>query len=114
VSDDIVNMSESFFEICQLADRLGVSNIGNMTGCWEHAVDEHWWMAINGHASEMKCSRGATVPAFHAYIEYNGWPAGFISPNGGIIAAGAAANEDAFIAALKLAKVDARRGQVKP
>ena len=36
-----------------------------------------------------------------AKLTFNGWPAGIIDPMGGIIAAGAAANEDTFIAAIE-------------
>ncbi len=36
-----------------------------------------------------------------AKLKFNGWPAGIIDPAGGIIAAGEAANEDAFIAAIE-------------
>lgn len=38
---------------------------------------------------------------YQAKIKYNGWPAGIIDPRGGVIAAGEAANEDAFIAAIE-------------
>ena len=38
------------------------------------------------------------------YVEYNGFPAGLLTPMGdGCIAAGEAANEDTFIAALRRA-----------
>jgi hypothetical protein len=36
-----------------------------------------------------------------AALKFNGWPAGVIDPGGGIIAAGNAANEDTFIAAIE-------------
>lgn len=96
-------VTEAFAEIAALAERLGVSNIVAQPGCWEHQIDDRWWMAVNPHKEPTACSKGADVPAMSAVLEFNGWPAGIIDPFGGIIAAGAAANEDTLIAALKAA-----------
>lgn len=96
-------MSEAFALIMQLATSLGVSGINRLDGCWEHAIDGNWRVAVNGHGEPVKCSTGAEVPAFTAYVEWNGWPAGIISPRGGEIVAGSAANEDTLIAALQKA-----------
>lgn len=96
-------MPEVFAEIAALAQRLGVRSIKDLPGCWEHDVDGHWWIAVNGHRIPMKCSRGPEVHPFTVYVEWKGWPAGIITPDGGTLAAGDAANEDALIAALKAA-----------
>lgn len=72
-------------------------------GCWEHQVDERWWVAMNGHQEPKQCSTGESVPPYHIYIRFNDWPAGMLSPYYGSIAAGEAANENAFIAACKAA-----------
>lgn len=96
-------IKEAFSAIAQLAGRLGIEKINEMEGCWEHQVDGLWWIAVNGHTKPLKCSHGAEVPPINCYIEFNGWPAGIIDPFGGIIAAGAAANEDTFIDALNAA-----------
>jgi hypothetical protein len=96
-----MKLTEAFAEIVALAERLGVSKINEMPGCWEHQVDKRWWIAVNAHAAETPCSMGTKVPPFTAYVQFNGWPAGQIDPAGGWIAAGEAANEDTFIAALK-------------
>lgn len=95
------HVTEAFAEIAALAARLNIRDIGHMPGCWEQQIDEHWWIAVNGHCAETKCSFGEAVPPFSAYVRFNGWPAGIISQFDGCLAAGAAANEDAFIAALK-------------
>lgn len=89
-----------FESIVMLAERLGVEAISTLPGCWEVQVDERWWFAVNGHREPIACSKGPTVPPVHVYVEFNGWPAGILSPAGGEFAAGAAANADAFIAAL--------------
>lgn len=96
-------ISEAFVEVVKLAERLGAIPINSVGGCWEHQIDDHWWIAVNGHAEPVKSSRGPVVSPFIAYLEFNGWPAGMIHPYGGTIAAGALANEDAFINAVKKA-----------
>jgi hypothetical protein len=99
----MAELTEAFLEIAHLAERLGIANIRALPGCWEHQIDKRWWIAVNANENATVCSRGPTVPPYSAYVEFNGWPAGIINPRGGVIAAGAAANEDAFIAALKAA-----------
>ena len=69
----------------------------------EKEIDEQWWIAINPHDEKLKCSHGPVVEPFTMYVEFNGWPAGIVTMNGGMFAAGSAANEDAFIDALKRA-----------
>jgi hypothetical protein len=98
-------VSELMLAIMELAERLGVSKINELPGCWEHRVDEHWWIALNGHREETLCENGTSVPPFHAYIEFNDWPAGLVGLNGGAIAAGTIANEDSLLAALRDAAV---------
>ena len=84
----------AFGTIAELAAALGVRNIKDLPGCWEHRVDDLWWFAINAHAGPVKCSGGILapleVPPGHCYLEYNGWPAGCFTPWGGEIAAGEA------------------------
>ena len=94
-------LTQAFSEIAGLAKRLGIASIKDVDGCWEYQIDSAWWMAVNGHSVPVKCSKAHSVPAYHAYLEYNGWPAGIISPFGGVIADGTGANEDSFIAALR-------------
>ena len=102
-------VAEAFAEIAVLAQRLGVTEINKLPGCWEHQVDEQWWIAVNGRSEAVECSRGFKIDPFDCYIEYNGWPAGSINPGGGIIAAGEGANEDTFIEALQ--KSDSKAGE---
>jgi hypothetical protein len=87
--------------IAMLADALGVRDICNLPGCWEHQVDEQWWIAVNGRRSPSKPSRGPTpIEPFHVYVEFKGWPAALFRIGGdGTFAAGTAANEDTFVAA---------------
>ena len=101
-------IAEVFGKIVGLACELGARDIYRLPGCWEHAVDESWWVAVNGHEQKVKCSRGAFVPPFAVYIEFNGFPAGFCDAGGGTLAAGAIANEDALIEALDKATENAK------
>ena len=95
---------EAFAEIALLADALGVRRINELEGCWEYQVDEQWRFALNGHNTPHDTDDGVRVPPFSAFVEFNGWPAGIIDPAGGVLAAGDAANESTFIAALQAAR----------
>lgn len=83
---------------------LGVPRIDALPGCWERQVDAQWWIAVNGHREPVACSRGPSVPPFTCYVEFDGRPAGFVSPRGGVLAAGEAIDENTFIAAVLAAK----------
>ena len=92
--------SEVFVEIVEYSHRSGVTRINRLPGCWEFAAGD-WWLAVNGHDVPTRCSRGFAVPPFQAYVEFCGLPAGLVSPRGGVLAAGACANEAALLAALR-------------
>jgi len=97
--DDRITLA--FARIAELGNRLGAGPLNKHPACWELQIDERWWIAVNGHHDMKKCSKGADVLPFHAWIEYNGWPAGMVNPRHGVIAAGAEANETTFIEALE-------------
>lgn len=86
--------------VSDFAIAVGAAPINKHPGCWEHKVDERWWLSANGHRVPVTNSRGVKVQPFHVYVEFNGWPAGVFSPYGGEFAAGSTANEATFIAAL--------------
>ena len=90
---------DAFDAIVSMCERLGVARLNKFPACWEYQIDDHWWLAVNGHSIEMACSHGPKVPPYAAYLEFNGWTAGLIDQGGGIIVASDIANEDAFIAA---------------
>src|SRR4051812_42178304 len=96
-----IYIAEAMGAIADFAIGRGVTSINKLPGCWEAKIDEQWWIAVNAHNVSVECSKGFDVQPFSAYIEYNGFPAGEVSPSGGVIAAGDVANEDTFIAALK-------------
>ena len=87
--------------IAELAKKLGVSNIKALPGCWEHQIDEHWKIYLNGHREAVTIASGVSVEPFNCWVEYNGWPAGSFDGFGGVIAAGEGANEETFIEALR-------------
>ena len=94
-------ISEAFVAVAELGFALGLRDIAKLDGCWEYQIDERWWIALNAHDQPVACSTGAEVEPFSIYVEFNGWPAGIFSAQGGVIAAGEAANEEAFLAALR-------------
>ncbi len=106
-----VQICEAFHLIGKLGSALGVKSIKDFTGCWEHDIDEHWHIALNGHQETVKSSSGVEVAPFNCWVEWNGWPAGYLDPRGGIIAAGEAANEESFCDALRaaIAKAEAAK-----
>lgn len=80
-------MRETIMEsISDLAVVLGVSTISHLPACWEYQVNKTWWFAFNGHGdprptASAPSKRSTMVPAFSIFVEYNGWPAGFIHIN---------------------------------
>lgn len=94
---------EAFCRVVELCEALGVRNLNQLPGCWEHQIDDHWWVAVNALKQPVECSRGYTVQPYDCFVEYNGFPAGSFNPYGGILAAGEAANERTFIEAIKAA-----------
>jgi len=80
---------------CAIAMKTGAAPLNKLPGLWRFDVDEHWKIAVNGHAEEVD-----GVPKYRMYVEYNGWPAGLLSANGGSIAAGKLANIFTLQAAL--------------
>jgi len=105
--DAEIQLLESFTKIAEFAAALNVRSIGNLPGAWIHAIDSQWTIAVNGHdktiQAEPEGMMQAKIPPHSAAIWFNGWMAGILDPFGGIIAAGEAANEDTFIAALDAA-----------
>lgn len=83
-----------------LKDKVGV--IANLPdGLYRRKIGDLWRIVFNGTGEARKPDDGPELPPFSVYVEYNGWPAGIIDPAGGILAAGDAANEDTFIAAIE-------------
>ena len=88
----------------------GAIRINELPGCWERSVSGidggTWHVAINGHRRKTKSgippggADGSDVLPFTVMVWWNGWPAGIVDPTGWQIAAGAAANEVTFRAAI--------------
>lgn len=96
-------MPDAYTTAAELVIALEQAPLHRHAGCWEHQIDEHWWLAFNGHADPVRCSHGVTVQSQHCYIEFDGWPAGDMSPAGGFIASGEIFTEVSFIQALQAA-----------
>jgi hypothetical protein len=80
----------------------GVKAANQWPDCWEAVVGKTgWWLAVNAHGEPKRCTHGPEVPAYHVYVEWNGWPAGMFSAFGGEIAAGSLANVDTLVVALR-------------
>ena len=88
--------------ICELAEKDKVGPLNKLPGLWVRDLDEQWTLVANGHQRPLE-HNGVAVPPFHFSVEFNGWPAGMFDAYDGCIAAGSAANEETFIAALERA-----------
>lgn len=91
-------MSIAFLKVADLALALGVESIKDLPGLWEHQVDEHWKIRVNGHDKIVE-----NILPTHCLVEYNDMPAGMIHPYGGEFIFSDTINEDAFIKALEKA-----------
>jgi hypothetical protein len=98
-------LSVVFAKVVDLAIARGAERINSLPGCWVHAVDEHWTVAVNGHAeptsAEPEGAMAVDVPPYCVAVWWHGWLAGFVTAAGGVIAAHPdGANEDRLIADL--------------
>lgn len=99
-------LSTTFMAIADYAVATGQAPIKDKV--WKVRLDDHWEFAVSGMKEpQIVRMEGSdtehTLDPFHAYVEFNGWPAGVFSPYGGSFAAGEMANEQTFCEALKKA-----------
>jgi hypothetical protein len=99
----MADVSVAFEAVARLAIALRAAPIPD-TG-WVHQVDEHWRVTVAGKTPV------GPVAAFHMAVDFKGMPAAVLSPFGGSFVVSAAANEDAFIAAVEAAIA---RAEVRP
>ena len=92
------NVSEIFALVVLLGRSLGLSEMNKYPGLWDHAIDAQWSLRLNAHREPID-----GVPPFHIAFSFNGWPAGLVTVNAGLIAAGEAANEGTLGEALRAA-----------
>lgn len=88
-------ISEVYSKVADLCLARGIRSIKDRPGLTIVEIDKHWTVKINPHRGDIE-----NIPFGHMYVEFNGWPAGLISPYEGTIAAGEAANEDTLIDAI--------------
>ena len=77
---------------------LGYEDLQVYPGIFAVQVDDLWEIATHAQAGPID-----RLPPYTIRIRFNGWPAGVLDAGGGVITAGVAANENAFIAALDAA-----------
>ena len=70
----------------------GVPGLSNLPGPWVRQIDGNWTLVINGHREPREALVPAgtgtpiTVKPFHAALFWRGWPAGVLTPMGGVMA----------------------------
>lgn len=91
--------------VLRLVQAHGFTAIDRLPGAAEIEIDAQWYLAVNGHDSEIEVSAPgrmpATIPPYNFAVWYNGWLAGLFHPFDGSFAAGSAANEKEFCAAIE-------------
>ena len=101
IDEGPLEVSEAFALCIELGDatldKQGYEKLSVYPGVLKMHVDDRW--TVKCHAQHGQQVDG--LDPFLFYVEFNGWPAGIISVNGGIIAAGAIANEDALCKAVR-------------
>jgi hypothetical protein len=104
-------ISAVFMGIANLATAMGIEKINEIPGCWEHQIDEKWWVSLNGHKTPMTNSKGNLVQPYNAMLMYGDWPAGIVTPYGGAlmccVGVDTGETEDALINALDVATAKA-------
>lgn len=100
-------ISELYALLAEFGLSTGCGNLKDSVGCWEHAIDKHWWCAANGHEEPTSCSRDCLVDPFHFVIfrDLSTWPTAIVGPYEGIVVCGhnMQAIEHELIAAVKAA-----------
>lgn len=95
-------ISEAFMVASELAYQKAVAegydNISAYPGMITVVLDDRWTFDLHAQVQDID-----GLPAGTVRINFNGWPAGIVNAYGGVIAAGALANEDTFLAAAKSA-----------
>ena len=101
-------LTTAFYMVARLCHELGEHPIKDKV--WTHKIDDKWLVKINGCHVEKE-----SIPPYHMMVEFNGFPAGCVSPWEGVFADGVAANEDIFIDAVieKLESMGADMPQIK-
>lgn len=106
-------MTVAFAAVVEYAERLGVVNANRLPGAWTQRVDDRWHIAFNAHdfpveAKPEGCME-CTIAPYTCAVWYNGWLTGMMTAFEGHIGFGTGATEEEFIAAIRLAYVDAAR-----
>ena len=96
-----MNICELWYLICDLmAKRHGTPLPNEILSLGDDK--NGWGVKLNATGKD-----SGSMTAFSAHVSWGGFPAGIVGPDGGLIAAGAAANEETFRAWLQLQKVTA-------
>ncbi len=93
--------AEAFLAVMDYCEAKDAAPLNRHDGCFESVIDDVWTIAVNGHRTAVKCSRGVLVAPFHCAVFWHGLLFGFLHPYGGELVAHENANEDLFIAAVR-------------
>jgi hypothetical protein len=103
---DYLSVPEVYSLTLELGTALGVRAISEMSRGWIHRIDSNWTVVLNGTPltieAEPEGGMKARLEPFDLGVWWNGWLAGIVTPNGGVLAAHPdGANEETLIVALR-------------
>ena len=97
-------ISELYMRLVLYGLSVGVEKLCDIPGCWEHQINDQWFVAANGH-KEDHTSKGFTVWPFHFVLFSNDMPIVIVNAYQGVICGGWATDfqqlEDEIITMLK-------------
>lgn len=85
-------LASLWIHLSRIATLCGAAPLNRYPGLWKVTAGV-WHLWVNGHREPLRVpNQEIAVQPYQVYVEYNGWPAGVITPNGATIAAGELAN----------------------
>ena len=116
MKNDTPKVCAVFALVAELSVALGVPDMDQLLGCWEHEVEPGWMIAVNVHGHESISAAPVTkkwgkhtpvvLSPYHIAVWRRGKVAGLVSPGGGLSWTGA--SEKDFVRDLKKAIKEAR------
>lgn len=97
-------MKDPVEKVMELHSALGVGPLNQFSEPWVCEVGASWIVAVNGtkeqHRVQPDGCMEVPLEPFNFAFWFNGWLAGLMTPAGGSFAAGSAANQESFAAAV--------------
>lgn len=100
------SLEELWTAIFDLTEAHGAAPMSQHKDGWIMRLDRRWCLAVNGLNESLRMripppnSHELLVPPFHVYVDFNGWPFAFITPETAEVGCGEVANIDTLYEAI--------------